>query len=297
MSNLDTQSLQAFIAVATQGSFSRGAAQIHLTQPAISKRIAALEGQLGAKLFNRFKKQVSLTEAGRVLLPLANDILLSLDEAKRAIRDLDNQVSGRLSIAFSHHIGLHRLPSYLREYSRRYPQVALDIDFIDSERGYDKVVNGDVEIAVITLSEGAINPAIKTTSLWKDPLVFVCSPDHELHLRNNVSLKELAALNVVLPGKSTYTGKILNDLFTKQGFHLNESMTTNYLETIKMMVSIGLGWSVLPRTMCRGLEIIHVPDTYLERNLGIIEHRNRRSSNAASAFKALLASNDVLASQ
>lgn len=287
MANLDTHALAAFIEAAELKSFSKAAEALHITQPAISKRIALLEQQLATKLFDRIRKKVFLTEAGQLLLPKARSIIQSINDAQQAIIDLDGEVSGSLSIAFSHHIGLHRLPPYLQAFSKRYPNVALDIDFVDSEKAYSKILNGEIELAVITLTPAAQNNIVSTT-LWRDPLAFMCSPEHPLHLKNNVTLNELSQMSVILPASSTYTGRIVAQTFAKQNIILSGSMTTNYLETIKMMVTIGLGWSVLPKTMQSSLEIIHVPDIYMERNLGSIQYKGRKLSNAAAAFKALL---------
>ncbi len=287
MSTLDTQGLAAFVAVAESGSFSEAAERLFITQPAVSKRIAQLEQQLETRLFDRIRKKIFLTEAGHALLPRARSILQSLKDAQQAVTDLDGDVSGKLAIAFSHHIGLHRLPPYLKQYSARHSDVSLDIRFEDSEQAYSTVLEGAVEIAVITLS-GEEHPDIIATPLWKDPLVFVCSQDHPLHLRDNVTLQELSAMDAIHPGQNTYTGKIVSNLFEQRGIAFNSSMTTNYLETIKMMVSIGLGWSVLPKTMIDSLEQIHVPDVYLERQLGAIEYKGRQLSNAATAFKNML---------
>ncbi len=287
MASLDTQSLLAFIAVADNRSFSKAAEQLHLTQPAVSKRIALLESQLGATLFDRIRRQVLLTEAGNTLLPHAREIVHSLDKARKAIDDLGGRVSGRLAIAFSHHIGLHRLPPVLKRFAGEFPEVNFDIRFVDSEQAYALVERGEIDIAAVTLAPEPLD-GITTTPVWRDPLAFVCSPDHSLHLQDRVSLEQLAKLEAILPGDNTYTGRIVSEAFAARDLGLLCSMRTNYLETIKMIVSVGLGWSVLPRTMTESLELIDVEDIYLERRLGLIQLGERQLSNAASAFKAML---------
>jgi DNA-binding transcriptional LysR family regulator len=107
---MDLANLNAFIAIAETGSFSGAGERLHLTQPAISKRIAGLEQQLKVRLFDRLGREVGLTEAGRALLPRAYQILNVLDDTRRALTNLTGEVSGRLTLATSHHIGLHRLP-------------------------------------------------------------------------------------------------------------------------------------------------------------------------------------------
>lgn len=109
---MDLANLNAFIAIAETGSFSGAGERLHLTQPAISKRIAGLEQQLKVRLFDRLGREVGLTEAGRALLPRAYQILNVLDDTRRALTNLTGEVSGRLTLATSHHIGLHRLPRY-----------------------------------------------------------------------------------------------------------------------------------------------------------------------------------------
>ncbi len=125
---------------------------MHLTQPAVSKRVAQLEEQLNAALFDRIGRTISMTEAGAALLPHARAVLLELQAAQQSVRDLAGEVQGTLRLATSHHIGLHRLPPVLSYFSKAYPAVQLDIDFMDSEQAYELTLRGEVELAVVTLA-------------------------------------------------------------------------------------------------------------------------------------------------
>ncbi len=167
---MDLANLNAFIAIAETGSFSGAGERLHLTQPAISKRIAGLEQQLKVRLFDRLGREVGLTEAGRALLPRAYQILNVLDDTRRALTNLSGEVTGRLTLATSHHIGLHRLPPLLREFTRRYPQVALDIQFLDSEVAYEEILHGRAELAVITLAPEP-HTLVRATPVWDDPWI------------------------------------------------------------------------------------------------------------------------------
>lgn len=245
---MDTQSLQAFMAVAESGSFSGAAERLFLTQPAVSKRIAVLEQQLGARLFDRVGRRIRLTEAGEALLPRARKVLQELEDMGRAINNLTGEVSGTLRIGTSHHIGLHRLPPVLRRFSREYPQVRLDIHFIDSEEAWEAVLHGDLEMGVVTLPPQP-DTRLHSQVIWDDPLVFMCAPEHPLARQADLTLETLTRFSAILPSPVTFTRRIVERLFQEHGLALNISMSTNYLETIHMMVSIGLGWSVLPATM------------------------------------------------
>lgn len=285
---MDLAALNAFIAIAETGSFSEAGERLHLTQPAVSKRIASLEQQLSVRLFDRLGREVSLTEAGRALLPRAYQILNVLEDTRRALTNLSGEISGRLTLATSHHIGLHRLPPLLRAFTRAHPQVALDIQFLDSEVAYDEILHGRAELAVITLAPETREP-VRAVPVWDDPLDFVAAPEHPLASNGEVSLADVACHPAVFPGGNTFTHHIVRRLFEAQGLVPNIAMSTNYLETIKMMVSIGLAWSVLPRTMLdEQVARLPLPGIQLSRQLGYILHTERTLSNAARAFMQLL---------
>ncbi|TRX75726.1 LysR family transcriptional regulator [Pseudomonas mangiferae] len=285
---MDLGNLNAFIAIAETGSFSSAAERLHLTQPAVSKRIAALEQQLDVRLFDRLGREIGLTESGRALLPRAYQILNVLDDTRRALTNLSGDVSGRLTLATSHHIGLHRLPPLLRAFTRAYPKVALDIRFLDSEKAYEEILHGRAELAVITLAPDAAT-SVKAVAVWDDPLDFVAATDHPLARDAQVTLADIAGHPAVFPGDNTFTHDIVRRLFEAQRLTPNVAMSTNYLETIKMMVSIGIAWSVLPRTMLDE-QVTRLPlqGIQLSRRLGYILHTERTLSNAARAFMALL---------
>lgn len=285
---MDLATLNAFIAIAELGSFSEAAIRLHLTQPAVSKRIASLEQQLRVRLFDRLGREVSLTEAGRALLPRAYQILNVLEDTRRALTNLNGEITGRLTLATSHHIGLHRLPPLLRAFTRAHPQVALDIQFLDSEVAYDEVFHGRAELAVITLAPDTRDP-VRAVPVWNDPLDFVTAPEHPLAQARGVTLADVALHPAVFPGGNTFTHHIVQRLFEAENLTPNIAMSTNYLETIKMMVSIGLAWSVLPRTMLdEQVARLPLPGIQLSRQLGYIVHTERTLSNAARAFMQLL---------
>lgn len=281
---METQSLHAFCAVADTGSFSEAAEKLHLTQPAVSKRIANLEQQLDCKLFDRIGRSVGLTEAGQTLLPRANKILREMEETRRLISDKSGEISGTLNMATSHHIGLHRLPPVLRQFSEQYPKVKLAIDFIDSEKATEKILHGQLELAVVTLAPQKHEKMV-SQRVWSDPLICVVAKEHSLNTGKPLKLSDLSGHPAILPDLSTFTGQILKRQFDQFQLPLDVSMATNYLETIKMMVSIGLGWSVLPESLIDSqLVALDVEKLDVSRELGCIYHQGRSLSKAAQAF-------------
>ena len=149
------------------------------------------------------------------------------------------------------------------------------------------MLQGHSDVAVITLALET-HQNIYSKRIWRDPLKFICAPDHKLAGIAQPSLSELADHPVILPGLNTYTGRIIQSLFDRENIPLKTPLATNYLETISTMVEIGLGWSVLPETLIKNLHVMTIKHTIIERDLGYIHHRKRSLSNAALAFLRLL---------
>jgi len=282
---MDINTLQAFTQVAEHGSFSEAAERLYLTQPAVSKRIAQLEEQLGVKLFDRIGRNISLTEAGRTLLPRARRLLNDATDIKRIVADLNNaEIAGRLTMATSHHIGLHRLPAPLKIFTQNYPKVELDIRFMDSEAACRAVEIGDMEIAIVTLPPKPM-PQLKMETIWDDPLAFIVAKDHLLGNQQTINLKTLLEHPAVLPSTGTYTRAILEKAVREAGLSLHIGMSTNYLETLSMLVTAGLGWSLLPSTLIsKETHALNVKGINLSRQLGVVTHEKRSLSKAAQSM-------------
>lgn len=288
---MDISSYKAFIAVADLGTFSKAAESLFITQPAISKRIALLENQLNSQLFDRIGKRVMLNQAGKTLLPIARRILNDMKESQRAIDNLNTQVNGDLSLVTSHHIGLRRLPNALKKFAEIYPQVHLDLAFMDSEYACQEIEKGEFELGIVTLPL-ATPKRLLLTPLWNDPLTIVVASDHllaKLTGKKQINITELAKHSAILPAIGTYTRSIIEEPVIQKQESLDVILETNYLETIRTMVAIGLGWSALPKTMLADdLSEITVKGLHIERTLGIVQHANRKLSNAGNAFIKML---------
>jgi len=282
---MDTQDLKAFLAVADTGSFSEAGEHIHLSQPAVSKRIANLETLLNTRLFDRISRKVYLTEAGLLLMPKARAILMDIENTRQEINALSGEIeiSGTLSLAISHHLGLHRLPTALKAFTDKYKNIEIDVQFNDSEKAYEGIAQGKFELAINTLSPIS-KPRIKTFPLWRDQLYFVCGKNHALAQKKQLGLAELAEQRCLIPDLSTFTGQLLRDLFVKNNLTLKPVMSTNFLQTLGKMTEIGLGWSLLPKTLISPEMYILSVDANIGRDLGIIHHAEKTLSAAARAF-------------
>ncbi|MES1940602.1 LysR family transcriptional regulator [Salinisphaera sp. T5B8] len=285
---MQTEAIQAFVSVCDRGSFQAAAEALHLSQPTISKRLAALETRLGHELFDRVGRGVALTEAGRAYLPHARELLAVIQDGARALDNLHADTAGPLRLALSHHVGLHRMPEVLRAYIARYPNVAPEIAFVDSEAACRSVVNGERELAVITLPSPA-HPGLVEDCIWHDPMSVFVGRDHALATAESVAATDLAAYPAVLPPVESYTYAIIADALGAAGLDIAPRMTSHYLETLRMLAGVGIGWTVLPTSMEHPeLARLELPGVAIQRRLGAIRHPRRSLSNAARALLTML---------
>jgi DNA-binding transcriptional LysR family regulator len=280
--------IDAFLAIAELESFSLAAERLHITQPAVSKRIRQLESQVNAPLFDRIGKRSILTPNGRAFKPHAERILQELKSFRTSLSHQQETPSGSLSFATSHHIGLHRLPRVLREFKIMYPRVDLDLHFMDSEDACAAIANNDLELAIVTLPEQS-DERLDCEPIWIDRLVTVLALDHPLADGGEIEADSLLPYPAILPSSGTFTRKIINNLFAGRQDRLNIILETNYLETIKVMVSANLGWSILPQSMVDAT-LVGLPLQGLDvrRPLGIVARNNRTLSLSSSAMIELL---------
>lgn len=287
---MDILSLQAFIEVARKESFSKASETLYITQPAISKRIAALEEDLDTKLFNRISRTVTLTDAGEKLLPKAKELVNELNDMRRYATSLSDEIKGDLLIGSSHHVSMHRLPPVLKKYRQQYSEVHLDMSFGESDIMCKLVERGEIEFAVITLPE-TLPDSLDKQVLWIDSLHLVVGPEHPLLEQSKITLEQLAEHPCVLPTETTETYRVINRQMERAGLTLDVQMTNNNLDTLKMLVGVGLGWTLIPKTLLDdSLREIKLDKQHIkfERKLGIVVHRKRSLSNAAKAMLSML---------
>ncbi len=282
---MDIQSLEAFLMVSELGSFSRAADKLFLTQPAVSKRVANLEQQLNTTLFDRIGRDVYLTEAGELLKSKARHIVDEVKDLQTTIGQISVDEVRQLSMASSHHIGLHYLGPILKRFTELNPLAQLDLRFMESEQAVESLLKREIEIALTTIPQ-RLNKDLTANTIWKDDLIFVVANDHPLsQKKGKLRLNELAHLTAILPDRQTTTFQIIEQIFSKHHIPLKRVISVNHLETIRTLVSHGLGWSLLPENLLddniRTLEIDHVQ---LIRELGIIRHRGRTISRGAQAL-------------
>ncbi|MDO4250689.1 MAG: LysR family transcriptional regulator [Moraxella sp.] len=287
---MNTTNLITFVTVMQTGSISGAAEKLFITQPAVSKRIKNLEDEFNITLFDTIGRGIIPTESAHQLLPHAKRWLDDYETCKATLQHNQEVATGRLVIGTSHHIGLHHLPAVLKRFAQTYPAVQLEVHFVDSEEAHRAVLEGDVALAFLTLPP-IFDRRLSYHTLWSDPLYFVTGALSPLAQKVNVTLSQLAHHPAILPSANTFTSQITLAEFAKHNLRPYATMSTNPLESIRMLVSVGLGWSVLPQTLInQDLVKIDMADSIeLQRHLGIVTNPALTRSASAQALIDMLA--------
>jgi DNA-binding transcriptional LysR family regulator len=284
---MELYSLQVFLTVATERSFSRAAEKLLRTQPAVSLSVQRLEQEMGEKLIDRSGRELILTDAGRTVLEYARrfqSLHLELDNSLAELRD---NSAGRLSIGANESTTLYLL-RHIERYRELFPRVKVQVRRSFSSKIPMELVDGNLELGVISYDPG--DDRLTSKIIYTDALAFVLSPKHRLAHRRAVSINDLAqeqfiAHNVVSP----YREVVLREFHTRKiPLHMEVEMPT--IESIRKLVQEGLGVAFLPR-MCVEQEIeqktlceVRVKEFQVERKIRLVYPTRRALSHAARAF-------------
>ena len=295
--------LALFRAVADAGGFSRAAAVVHVSQPAISMQMAELGESLGAVLFDRLPRGVRLTHAGETLLDYARRIAALEHEAERAMRELRGLQRGRLALGASATIGSYLLPAVLGEFKRRHPAVELALTIDNTERIKQRLLDRTLDLGFTegTLPEDA---ELQARVFRQDELVVVAAPDHPLAARppasrkpRAVTVERMCAQPMILREPGSGTRAVFDQAVARCGGSgvRDVVLVLDSTEAIKRGVAAGLGLAVVSR-LCVGPELaagqlveITVRGLDLRRPLYEIVPRGRQPSASVRAFTTLLA--------
>lgn len=290
---MNTTNLATFVTVMQTGSISSAAEKLYITQPAVSKRIKNLEDEFGTALFDTVGRSIIPTAAAYDLLPFVRRWLDDYEACKASLQHAKEVASGRLVIGTSHHIGLHHLAHVLKRFIQTYPAVQLEVRFVDSEEAHKAVLEGEISLAFLTLPP-TFDRRLNYHTLWSDPLYFVTGTLSPLAQKSKVSLLQLAHYPAILPAANTFTSQITLAEFAKHNLRPYATMSTNPLESIRMLVSVGLGWSVLPETLINQdlIKIDMAENIELQRHLGLVTNPNLTRSASMQALLSMLSIND-----
>jgi len=286
---MDINNLQTFIEVAEKRSFSRSAESLKLTQPAVSKRIAALEAEVASQLFDRVGRSVHLTEAGKVLLPAALRINSEVTRIHSELSTLGSEVGGTLAVGVAEHVGLDRLTPLLKTYKQKYAGVNLDLQFLKAEEALSKVDSGLLDMTLFAISDvSAVRktyPQLIYVEFWRENLQVVVGKSHPLATSSAVAVQQLAAYPGILLQQHSAIRKSIDMAMSSHNLEAKAAMEASDFATTKSMAAIGLGWACLPQSQVdESLTPIDVKDVDLSYSIALVRNPGRSLSRASQAF-------------
>jgi LysR family carnitine catabolism transcriptional activator len=293
--NITVKQLNAFVAVAKTRSFVEACELVHLSQPAISIAIKNLEESVGGKLFERSTRTLALTPEGAAFFPVAQRLLGDWDTAVDDLHRLFALQLGKLNIAAMPSFASSFLPSILKSYRERYPDINIAVDDVIAEDVVDLVRSGRMELGV-TFEPGDAED-LHFEPLFSDRFIAVLPLGHPLLAQKSVKWRALKDYDLIALQKPSSIRVLIDQTLNKHEISLNSpAFETHQLATIGRMVASGLGVSVVPalsemqmREM--GTECRPVVAPVITRNVGVISRRRHPLSVAAQAMLSVLREN------
>ncbi|MAW62851.1 MAG: LysR family transcriptional regulator [Acidobacteria bacterium] len=284
---MELTELQVFQAVAAEHSFSRAAARLHRTQPAVSQAIRRLEEELGERLFDRSSKGGRLTEAGAILLDYAERLTRLRDEAEGAVRELQELRRGRVVIGVNE-AAVHILLPIVVQFREAHPAAEVEMRRVHSRQIPGEVLNRSLDFGFVTFEPA--ERGLLSVPLGVDELVMLAHPKHPLARRRQVTMEEFGRQTVIAHNDYSPRRERVLRLFEEKHAAINIQISLASLDGIKRAVEMGLGVALLPRRCAlseiarKQLAAVRVPQLGMPRDLRLVYRRTGEASRAASAF-------------
>jgi DNA-binding transcriptional LysR family regulator len=288
---MELRQLGYFVAVAKDNSFTKAAHRLHLSQSALSIAIRALERDLGARLFDRTRREVALSDAGRALLPEALRVLTAADAARAVVGDVGHGLRGTVRVGLMQASPLVDMARILHRYHRERPLVKILPRPAEGGSGAlaDALRAGDLDVAVASLPGGP-HPGLQLAPLAAEPIRLITPPEHPLAARRSVSVEELATGDFVEFPAGFGTRSAVDTAFAEAGLERRICIEVSDLATLAELVRAGLGLAALPLSLLpnRGrLAVVDIePAPIFEVALAL--PTDRRPKAATQAFVDLI---------
>jgi DNA-binding transcriptional LysR family regulator len=285
--------VESFLAVAREGSFSRGAQRIHLSQPTLSGHIGELERELGAKLFVRKARQVLLTEAGRIFEGHATRMVTAAEDARRAVSDVDGLRRGSLLVGASTTPGIYVLPAVLSAFQARYPGIDIALQIANSRVIEERVRADGLDLGVV--GGHVLGPGERCVAAGLlDELVLITPRGHPWARRGRTSGRELAAERMLVREPGSATRQVIERALMQAAITPARTMELGHTEAIKQCVMAGLGVAFVSihairiEARARQLAIVPVRGLRVRRHFHVIHGEQRILGASAQAFLSIL---------
>jgi len=288
------ETLKIFCDLVDLESFSLAAERNFVTQSAVSQQIRSIEDKFKRRLLERVRgrREIKLTAAGDVFYKESQKVLAAYDQLQENLRGVVGTIGGTIKVATVYSVGLHELPSKVRDFMTLYPSVKIDLEYMRTTRVIREVLNGSAEVGVVAFPEP--RRGLTITPMPPTRLVLIAPLDHKLANRTKVKVTDLRGEDFVFFERDVPTRKAMDKIFRTSGIEVHKVAEFDNIETIKRAVEVGFGLSIVPAPAvveaqkAGTLAVIPLAEKYWFRTVGVIHRTDRNLSLATKKFIQLL---------
>lgn len=286
------ESLKVFCDLIDTRSFSKAAARNFISQSAVSQQIRALEDKFNRRLVERSRGgTMTPTAAGMTFYQGCREIIDRFNALNEEMKGLGNIVSGQVRVATIYSVGIHELSPALKRFMKTFPQVNVHIEYSRPNKVYEDVINHGIDIGIVAYP--ATRPQIEIIPFGNDPLVLVCSPEHELAAKKRIDIKILDGRRFIGFERDIPTRKAVDKILRDRGISVHYVMEFDNIETVKRSVEADLGVTIVPRATVQNevragtLRAVNFTESFA-RPIAIIHRKGKIFSAAARKFIEML---------
>ncbi|RZL90368.1 MAG: LysR family transcriptional regulator [Variovorax sp.] len=289
--NFDLADLRAFVAVADLGSFRAASVALHLSQPALSRRVAKLEQALGFRLFERTTRKVELNAMGRSFIPKARHVLNELESALLGMTDLSDRLYGQVSVACVPSAVGSFLASVVKEFHRQFPRIRVRLLDQTAAEILLAVARSEADFGISYL--GTQEPDLEFEPLFQESFVLACLPDHPLARRSEVTWTEMAEYECVTLAPGSGNRMLIDQGLSAVASRPRWTCEVRHVPALVSLIEAGIGVGAVPHLGVAGgqqatLASVPLVEPTIVRTIGVTKRRGRPLSPAAQAFHDLL---------
>jgi DNA-binding transcriptional LysR family regulator len=284
---------EIFYALAKAKSFTKVAHLLHITQSTVSEHIADLEQDLGAKLFDRGRGSVTMTEAGRLLHDYATRITSAVADARRTIAELNGLQRGSLVLGASTTPGTYVLPPVIAAFRRRYPGINVSLGIANSRVIEERVRADEVDLGVVDGHILRTGERCVAAGLL-DELLLIVPPRHPWAKRRQISARDLSGTALLMREDGSATRQVTERVLRQAGVRFSTAMELDHVEAVKQAVMAGLGvafvsaYAIAGELATRRLAAVRLQGVRVRRHFHVIHNEARTLTTSGRAFMELL---------
>ncbi len=289
---MELHQLRYFCAVADTGSFSRAAEQSHISQPSLSQQILKLEGELGARLFDRLGRSVRLTDLGKTLLPRARAVLRELEAAKGEVIERKDFIGGSVTVGVIPTVAPYFLPPVLTSFAKEFPQARLTVVEEITPILLERLRSGTIDVALLALP--VRGHEFETSPLLTEPLFAALSKKHPLAQRRTISLRDLRKEPFLLLRDGHCFRDTVVGACDRARLSPQIVFESGQFSSLLSLVGTGMGVSIVPEMVLKetsSCRYIRIANEEATRTIGAAVLRGRSQSRAHKGFLSLIRQN------